>query len=147
MKRWPGMIALIVATGGVGVMLLPTMEMHWGIDPALRADPPVTRHSWFDPILPSYGHFDAPLALLAEMAGVLLLAAAVRRGSPSRLAVGFLVASAALPLLGWWVLGSPGWIALMAPLALGISAVVSVAWRRLLKINAPSLETHVRSEA
>lgn len=35
MKRWPGMVALIVAVAGLGVMLLPTMEMHWGVDPSL----------------------------------------------------------------------------------------------------------------
>ncbi|GAB3820566.1 hypothetical protein GCM10028820_26930 [Tessaracoccus terricola] len=137
MKRWPGMVALVVAAAGLGVMLLPTMEMHWGVDPALGVDPPVTKHSWFEPILPGYGHLDAPLALLAGMAGVLLLGACVRRGSPSRLAVGLLAAAAALPLLGAWVLGSPGWLALLAPLAMGTSAVVAVVWGRLLK--APPL--------
>lgn len=146
MKRWPGMVALVVAVAGVGVMLLPTMEMHWLVDPALGVDPPVSNHSWFDPILPGYGHIDAPLALLAGIVGVLLLGTSVRRGSPSSLAVGFLVASAALPLLGSWVFGSPGWIALLAPSAMGISAVVAVVWRLLLKINAPSCETHIRSE-
>ncbi|TRY19532.1 hypothetical protein FOJ82_01110 [Tessaracoccus rhinocerotis] len=146
MKRWPGIVALVVAVVGVGVMLLPTMEMHWGVDPALGVDPPVSRHSWFDPILPGCGHFDAPLALLAGMTGVLRLGGSVRRGLPSRLAVGFLVASAALPLLGSWVFGSPGWIALMAPIAMGISAAVVVPWRRHLQTNATSLETHARSE-
>lgn len=145
MKRWPGMVALIVAVAGLGVMLLPTMEMHWGVDPSLGVDPPVSRHSWFDPILPGYGHFDAPLALLAGMAGVLLLGARVLRGSPSRLAVGFLVASAASPLLGSWVFGSPGWVALLAPILMGLSAAVALIWRSL-QTNATSLETHVRSE-
>lgn len=145
MKRWPGMIALVAAVAGLTVMLLPTMEMHWGVDPALGVDPPVSRHSWFDPILPGYGHFDAPLALVAGMAGVLLLGASVRRGLPSRLSVGLLCASAALPLLASWVFGSPGWIALIAPIAMGTSAVVAFVSRRLL-LNSPSLETDVGAD-
>ena len=43
------MASLIVEAGGVVVMLLPTMELRWGVDPALGLEPTVTRHSWFDP--------------------------------------------------------------------------------------------------
>ncbi|WP_385900167.1 hypothetical protein [Tessaracoccus sp. O5.2] len=63
MKRWLGMASLIVAAGGVVVMLLPTMELRWGVDPALGLEPTVTWHSWFDPLLFGVARFDAPLAL------------------------------------------------------------------------------------
>lgn len=146
MKRWLGMASLIVAAGGVVVMLLPTMELRWGVDPALGLEPTVTWHSWFDPLLFGVARFDAPLALLAGIAGFFLLVLSVRRGPPSWLAVGFLIAGAVVPLLGFWAFGSLGWIALLAQTAMAASAAAAIISRGLAEAEATVLQQHLRSE-
>ena len=146
MKRWLGMVALLVAAAGVLVMMLPTMELRWGAAPELGLDPPVTRHSWFDPLLPGVARFDAPLALLAGIAGSFLLVVSLRKGSPSWLPVGLLVAAAVVPLLGCWAYGSLGWSALWAPIAMAASATVAAIRHRLIRASVTSIETHVHSE-
>ena len=130
MKRWLGIVALLLAAGGVVVMLLPTFDVRWGVDPALGLDPPVTRHSWFDPLLPGYARFDAPLALVAGIAGVLLLLVSLRRPRPSWVAIGCLIAGAVVPLLGYAVHGTLGRIAVLAPILLAASAVTAISWRQ-----------------
>lgn len=129
MKRWLGVVAPLLAAGGVVVMLLPTMEVRWGVDPALGLDPPVTRHSWFDPLLLGYARVDAPLALLAGIAGVILLLVGLRRSLPSWVAIGCLIAGAVLPLLGYAVHGTLGGIAPVAPVLLAAGAVTAVILR------------------
>jgi len=94
MKSWLGAVAVVFAVGGVVVMLLPTLEMRWLVDPSLGVEMPMTRHSWFDPLLLGYARFDAPLSLIAGVAGVILLLPGLRRGSPS-----WIAASAATAIL------------------------------------------------
>ena len=129
MKRWLGVVAPLLAAGGVVVMLLPTMEVRWGVDPSLGLDPPVTRYSWFDPLLLGYARVDAPLALQAGIAGVILLLVGLRRSLPSWVAIGCVIAGAVLPLLGYAVHGTLGGIALVAPVLLAAGALTAVIWR------------------
>ena len=129
MKRWLGIVAPPVAAGCVVVVLIPTMEVRWGVDPPLGLDPPVTGHSWFDPPLPGHARLDAPLALLAGIAGVILFLVGLRRSRPSWVAIGCLIAGAVLPLLGYAVHGTLGGVALVAPDVLAAGAVTAVIWR------------------
>ena len=130
MKRWWGVVASFLAVGGVAVMLLPTMEVRWGVDPALGLDPPTTRHSWFDPLLWGYARFDVPLALVAGTVGTILLVVSLRRGPPAKAAIGWLAAGAVIPLIGYAVFGRLGLIAMVAPVLLAASAAAAVMCRR-----------------
>ncbi|AQX16400.1 MULTISPECIES: hypothetical protein [Tessaracoccus] len=146
MKRWLGAVAVVFAVGGVVVMLLPTLEMRWLVDPSLGVEMPMTRHSWFDPLLLGYARFDAPLSLIAGVAGVILLLPGLRRGSPSWIAIGCLIAAAVVPLIGYAIYGTLGPAALFAPILMAASAATAILWHRRENAYFATRKTKVVSE-
>jgi len=86
------------------------------------------------------------LSLIAGVAGVILLLPGLRRGSPSWIAIGCLIAAAVVPLIGYAIYGTLGPAALFAPILMAASAATAILWHRRENAYFATRKTKVVSE-